>query len=83
MKMPKEIKIAELYYDENNDENWTTYKFRGEMYKGCYQYVRWWKNPEGKWIPFFKYIEKGNVLYWKLEQFLKTGEKQLMVRFIY
>lgn len=58
--LPKVILVADTCI---GNPTYTEYKFNGKVYKGCYEYIHFWINGEGKWKCFKKYLEVGNDIY--------------------
>lgn len=72
-KIPKRILSPNTYPINKEKVNYTEYKFHHKEYEGCYCYIHWWQNGDGKWKPFKIYLEKGNRLYNDYMTFLKKG----------
>lgn len=75
-KIPKAIKIANSYnyLDGYTEPEYTYYKFNKWCYDNCAEYIHFWRNGEGKWKCFKKYLEPGNTLYYEWQNYIKDPE---------
>lgn len=77
MKIPKIIKKPETFTE---NPPYTTFKFNKEVYKGCYEYIHFWRNGEGKWKCFKIYLEKGNNIYNQWQEHLKGKKTDIIFK---